>query len=213
MKLDRVICYRALKARDSRFDGRLFVGVTTTGIYCRPICGAQLPAADRCRYYMSAAEPESAGYRPCLRCRPERAPGQAIVDATNQLAARAGRLIAAGALNGRSIDALASELHVGPRQLRRAIKREYGVPPIMLAQTHRLLTASPSLAERLSEPRSRASEDIRRRLRTLFGGSSGGMAPVASLRSHTLMACVWGSAGAHEEAPTETSATILKQQR
>lgn len=148
MTLDPNFCYRALAARDPRFDGLFFVGVTTTGIYCRPICPARVPGADRCRFYPSAAAAEADGFRPCLRCRPEKAPGRSPVDATTRLAGDAAARIAAGALNhGVSVDDLAASLHTSPRQLRRAVRREYGVSPVRLAQTHRLLLAKRLLTE------------------------------------------------------------------
>ena len=89
-------CYKALAARDVRFDGLFFVGVTTTGIYCRPICPARTPRADRCRFFPSAAAAERGGFRPCLRCRPELAPGQAPVDAVGRTARLAAARIEAG---------------------------------------------------------------------------------------------------------------------
>lgn len=144
---DAYTCYRALSARDPRFDGVFFVGVTTTGIYCRPVCPARLPAPDRCRFFGSAAAAEAKGFRPCLRCRPERAPGRSTVDATRSLAARAAARIAAGALNEGGVQDLAAGLHVGSRQLRRAVRKEYGVTPVQLAQTHRLLLAKRLLTE------------------------------------------------------------------
>lgn len=147
MTLDHDSCYRALSAHDPRFDGTFFVGVTTTRIYCRPVCRARRPRADRCRFFPSAASAEAAGFRPCLRCRPEKAPGRAIVDAPARLARSAAVHIAAGALNNASVNDLAATLHVGPRQLRRAVKREYGASPVQLAQTHRLLLAKRLLSE------------------------------------------------------------------
>ncbi len=140
-------CYRALSARDRRFDGVFFVGVTSTGIYCRPICPARLPARPNCRFFPTPGMAEAEGFRPCLRCRPERAPGRAPVDASKRLAERAAARIGAGALNGAGVEDLATELHVGPRQLRRALKKEYGATPVQLAQTHRLLLARRLLAE------------------------------------------------------------------
>ncbi len=147
MPLDRASCYRALTARDSRFDGVFFVGVTSTRIYCRPVCRARTPRAANCRFYSNAAAAERAGFRPCLRCRPELAPGNAPVDATAQLAERAARAIAAGALNSASLDDLAQSLGVTGRHLRRAVTGELGVSPIALATTHRLLLAKRLLHE------------------------------------------------------------------
>jgi AraC family transcriptional regulator, regulatory protein of adaptative response / DNA-3-methyladenine glycosylase II len=144
---DRDTCYRALRSRDRRFDGVFFVGVTSTGIYCRPVCPARLPARNRCRFFPHPGAAETEGFRPCLRCRPERAPGRAIVDARSNLAERAVKRIAAGALDRASVEDLAAELCVGPRQLRRAMKGICGASPIQIAQTHRLLLAKRLLAE------------------------------------------------------------------
>lgn len=140
-------CYRALGARDPRFDGVFFVGVATTGIYCRPVCTARLPSERSCRFFPSAAAAEKAGFRPCLRCRPERAPGRATVDAIHRLAKNALTRIQAGALNEGSVGDLAAALHTGPRQLRRALRREYGASPVQLAQTQRLLLAKQLLTD------------------------------------------------------------------
>jgi AraC family transcriptional regulator of adaptative response / DNA-3-methyladenine glycosylase II len=138
---------RALDARDARFDGVFFVGITTTRIYCRPVCPARVAYHDHRRFFSSAAAAERAGFRPCLRCRPELAPGLALIDAVPRLARAAAHRIAAGALNGHSVAELARELGVGERQLRRALEREVGVSPLELAQTHRLLLARQLLVE------------------------------------------------------------------
>jgi len=145
--LDWDSCTRALEARDARFDGVFFVGISSTGIYCRPICPARATLRRNRRFFANAAAAERAGYRPCLRCRPELAPGFARVDAVPRLAQSAAARIAAGALNGSSVDALARELGVTGRQLRRALERELGVSPIELAQTHRLLLAKHLLTD------------------------------------------------------------------
>jgi AraC family transcriptional regulator of adaptative response / DNA-3-methyladenine glycosylase II len=148
MLLNDKICYRALSARDARFDGLFFVGVTTTGIYCRPVCTARTPRPDRCRFFASAALAEREGFRPCLRCRPELAPGLAPVDAVNNLARRAAARIDSGALNdGRRLEDLAAELGTSSRHLRRAVRQEFGVSPIELAQTRRLLLAKQLLTD------------------------------------------------------------------
>lgn len=148
MILDTQTCYRALAARDVRFDGVFFVGVTTTGIYCRPVCTARTPRFERCRFFPCAALAEKDGFRPCLRCRPELAPGHAPVDAVGNLARRAAARIEAGALNdGGDVERLARDLRISSRQLRRAIGREFGVSPVELAQTNRLLLAKRLLAE------------------------------------------------------------------
>jgi AraC family transcriptional regulator of adaptative response / DNA-3-methyladenine glycosylase II len=155
MRLDDDLCYHRLEARDARFDGVFFVGVTSTRIYCRPICPARTPRRDRCRFFANAAAAEAEGFRPCLRCRPELAPGSAPVDAVARVAASAVARIEAGALNDGSFDDLAGELGLSGRQLRRAVEREYGVAPVQLAQTQRLL-----MAKRLLTDTSLAIADI-----------------------------------------------------
>jgi AraC family transcriptional regulator of adaptative response / DNA-3-methyladenine glycosylase II len=148
MTIDDDACYRALLARDARFDGVFFVGVKTTGIYCRPVCTARTPGRDRVRFFPSAALAEREGFRPCLRCRPELAPGQAPIDAVRTVARVAASRIEAGELNnGGSLARLAADLGVGERQLRRAVRRELGVSPVELAQTTRLLLAKRLIAE------------------------------------------------------------------
>ncbi|MGQ0640555.1 MAG: DNA-3-methyladenine glycosylase 2 family protein [Gemmatimonadaceae bacterium] len=141
------VCMRALGARDARFDGLFFVGITTTRIYCRPVCPARASTPARRRFFESAASAERAGFRPCLRCRPELAPGRALIDAVPRLARAAAHRIEAGALNGRGVGDLARELGVSERHLRRVLEREIGVSPIELAQTHRLLLAKRLLAD------------------------------------------------------------------
>ncbi|MDQ2767174.1 MAG: helix-turn-helix domain-containing protein [Gemmatimonadota bacterium] len=138
---------RALDARDARFDGVFFVGITTTRIYCRPVCPSRISFRSHRRFFGTAAAAEGAGFRPCLRCRPELAPGCAPVDAVPRLAIAAARQIEAGALNGHTVAELASSLGVSERHLRRAVERELGVSPIALAQTHRLLLAKRLLAD------------------------------------------------------------------
>lgn len=140
-------CYRALLARDARFDGAFYVAVSTTGIYCRPICSARTPGRDRCRFYRTAAEAEQAGFRACFRCRPELSPGRAPLDAVPRLAARAVARIEEGALNEGTLDDLAGQLGVSGRQLRRAVEAELGVPPVALAQTRRLALAKQLLQD------------------------------------------------------------------
>jgi AraC family transcriptional regulator of adaptative response / DNA-3-methyladenine glycosylase II len=144
MQLDADACYKVLLARDRRFDGLFFVAVSTTGIYCRPICPARTPGRDRVTFYKHAAEAENAGYRACFRCRPEVAPGNsttASTDATSQLVRLALSKIEQGYLNEQSLEDLASSLNVSSRHLRRSIEAEVGVSPVMLAQTRRLALA------------------------------------------------------------------------
>ena len=145
--LDAAVCVRALGARDARFDGLFFVGITSTRVYCRPVCPARVSYPDRRRFFESPAAAESAGFRPCLRCRPELAPGRAIIDAVPRLAHVAAHRIEAGALNDRTVADLAHDLGVSERHLRRALEREIGVSPLELAQTHRLLLAKRLLAD------------------------------------------------------------------
>lgn len=138
---------RAIEARDPRFDGVFFVGITSTMIYCRPICPARISHPEHRRFFDSAAAAERAGFRPCRRCRPELAPGRALVNAVSRLAHAAAHRIAAGALDGRSVPDLAHDLCVSERHLRRALEREFGVTPVQLAQTHRLLLAKRLLTD------------------------------------------------------------------
>jgi AraC family transcriptional regulator, regulatory protein of adaptative response / DNA-3-methyladenine glycosylase II len=140
-------CYRAVLSQDARFDGVFFVGVSSTGIYCRTVCSAKTPRAQNCAFYPSAAAAERAGYRPCLRCRPELAPGQARVDAVGRLAAAAASYIEEGALTQYSVSELASLLGISDRHLRRVFQQEFGVSPIQLAQTQRLLLAKQLLSD------------------------------------------------------------------
>lgn len=147
MSLDAEQCYEIVKARDARFDGLLFVGVSSTGVYCRPVCRVRTPAAANCSYFSSAARAEAAGFRPCLRCRPELSPGSAAVDVVERVANAAVARIEAGALNGRSVAALAEELGLSARQLHRVVEAEFGVSPLKLAQTRRLLLAKQLLTD------------------------------------------------------------------
>lgn len=134
-------CYRALVARDPRFDGLFYVGVKTTGIYCRPICPARTPRRDRSVFYKTAAEAERDGFRACLRCRPELAPGAAPVDSLSRLVTLAVSKIHEGALNDIPLEALAESLGVSGRHLRRAMQTELGVSPSELAQAGRTALA------------------------------------------------------------------------
>jgi len=140
---DKETCYRALESRDTRFDGLIYVGVKSTGIYCRPVCPARTAKYKNCTFYGSAAAAQEAGYRPCLRCRPETAPEFASWRGTSKTVSRALALIAEGALDGegKSVDALAERLGVGERQLRRLFLQHLGASPIAVAQTRRVLFA------------------------------------------------------------------------
>jgi AraC family transcriptional regulator of adaptative response / DNA-3-methyladenine glycosylase II len=147
MTLDAATCYRALRARDTRFDGRFFVAVSSTRIYCRPVCTVKPPKRENCRFYPSAAAAEQGGYRPCLRCRPELAPGNSSIDATSRLAQAAASLIEDGTMNGAGMEGLAARLGVSERHVRRALGAEFGVSPIEFAQTQRLLLAKRLLTD------------------------------------------------------------------
>jgi len=133
--------YAAFKAKDPRFDGRFFVGISSTGIYCRPVCRAKQPKAENCTYYRTAAEAEQAGYRPCLLCRPELAPGTSVTDANANLAYRAAKMLERNCANGKSLDELAGRLGYTVRHLRRVFTAEYNVSPVQYLQTCRLLLA------------------------------------------------------------------------
>src|SRR5271156_5019486 len=147
MELDSNACYRAVSARDRRFDGRFYVGITSTHIYCRPICTARPANRKNMRFYSNAAAAEAAGFRPCLRCRPERAPGLAPVDAVSRLVGAAMAGIEEHALSSARVGELAAALGVSERHLRRVTESELGVSPIELAQTQRLLLAKRLLRE------------------------------------------------------------------
>ena len=140
MNLDRDACYRALCTRDARFDGRLFVGVRTTGVYCRPICPARTARLENVEFFASAAAAREAGFRPCLRCRPESSPDLAAWRGTSSTVTRALALIADGALDGddASVEQLATRLGIGERQLRRLFEQHLGASPIAVAQTRRI---------------------------------------------------------------------------
>jgi len=146
--LDGAAAYRALRTRDSRFDGLFYVGVTSTGIYCRPICPARTPKAQNCRFFGSAEAAEKARFRPCLRCRPEIAPGLAPVDEARRIASLLVQRIDEGAVDeGTSVEDIAAQFGLSSRQLRRIVQQELGVSPIELLQTRRLLLAKQLLTD------------------------------------------------------------------
>ena len=140
--------YKALTARDSRFDGVFFVGVTSTGVYCRPICPARTPKAANCRFFGAPHEAEQAGFRPCLRCRPELAPGNAPVDDAQRIARLIVQRLEEGHLDEEAgLEAIADQFELSSRQIRRIIRKELGVAPIQLLLTRRLLLAKQLLTE------------------------------------------------------------------
>jgi AraC family transcriptional regulator of adaptative response / DNA-3-methyladenine glycosylase II len=147
MELDRRACDRARRARDARFDGRFFIAVTSTGVYCRPICPARAPKDEHVRYFPTAAAAEAAGYRPCLRCRPEASPGTPAWLGTSGLVSRALRLIGEGALDGDGVERLADRLGVTARHLRRLFLQHLGATPLDVALTRRVHFAKKLLDE------------------------------------------------------------------
>ena len=148
MTQDPSVLYSALAARDPRFDGVFYVGVTSTGIYCRPVCTAKTPKASNCRFFNSPEAAEKASFRPCLRCRPELAPGNAPVDDAHRIASLLANRIEEGLLdNGASLEEVAKRFGWSSRQIRRMVHKELGVSPIELVLTRRLLLAKQLLTE------------------------------------------------------------------
>lgn len=147
MELDRRVCDRARKSRDARFDGKFFIAVTSTRIYCRPICPARSPKDENVRYYPTAAAAQAAGFRPCLRCRPEASPGTPAWFGTSSVVSRALRLITDGALDREGVEALADRLGVTARHLRRLFVQHLGATPVEVALTRRVHFAKKLLDE------------------------------------------------------------------
>ena len=147
LDLDHDACYRAIAVRDARFDGRLFTGVKTTGIYCRPICPARTPRPANVVFFPTAAAAHEAGFRPCLRCRPETSPDLGAWRGASNTVSRALALVEMGALDEASVDALASRVGVGERQLRRLFRQHLGASPIAVAQSRRVLLAKQLIHE------------------------------------------------------------------
>ena len=144
---DRQVCEQARLSRDARFDGLFFTAVTTTGIYCRPVCPAPAPKRENITYYGNAAAAEAAGFRPCLRCRPELAPGAGAWRRGDEVVARALQLIDQGALAEHPLAALAERVNIGERQLRRLFVDRLGAAPLGVHGTRRLLFAKQLLTE------------------------------------------------------------------
>lgn len=139
--------YEAFKSKDKRLDGKYFMGVSSTGIYCRPVCTAKMPKKENCTFYKSAAEAELNGYRPCLTCRPELAPGNAKVDASKIILKKALKLIDGGLLEENNLQVLSSKLDISDRHLRRIFNDELHVSPIDYIETSRLLLAKNLLTD------------------------------------------------------------------
>ena len=147
MHLDADSCYRALRSRDRRFEGRFYVGIVTTGVYCRPGCPAPPARRENMRFFACAAAAEADGFRACFRCRPDAAPGTPAWLGTSATVSRALRLIDNGALDGDGLEQLAGRLGVGPRHLRRLFVQHLGASPVAVAQTRRLHFARKLLEE------------------------------------------------------------------
>src|SRR5262245_30352035 len=147
MELDRESCYRAVKARDRRFDGRFLTGVLSTGVFCRPTCPARTPKLEHCVFFPTAAAAYSAGYRPCLRCRPEISPGVPAWNGTVATVSRALRLIAEEGPEAANLEALASRLGVVGRHLRRLFRRHGGAAPVTVLQLQRVFLAKQLITE------------------------------------------------------------------
>jgi AraC family transcriptional regulator of adaptative response / DNA-3-methyladenine glycosylase II len=147
LDLDPDACYRAVATRDLRFDGRIFIGVHTTGVYCRPICPARTPKRENVSFYPTASAAQEAGFRPCLRCRPESSPDLGAWRGTSNTVSRALTLIGEGVLDDKAVDALSRRLGVGERHLRRLFKQHLGASPIAVAQTRRVLFAKQLIVE------------------------------------------------------------------
>jgi AraC family transcriptional regulator of adaptative response / DNA-3-methyladenine glycosylase II len=153
MTIDGDAAYQVLLAHDARFDGRLFVGVTSTGIYCRPICRVRMPARRNCRFFASPAQAEAASFRPCMKCRPEIAPGPGlpwtVMDASRTLARQAASALDefAAEADAPSVAKVAARLGVSDRHLRRIFFAEHGVTPLQYLQTRRLLLAKQLLTD------------------------------------------------------------------
>ncbi len=148
MNTERKALYKALAARDPRFDGVFFVGVTSTGVYCRPICPARTPKESNCVFFNGAQEAEAARFRPCLRCRPELAPGNAPIDDSQRIAQLIVQRLDDGTLgDDAGLEAIADQFELSSRQIRRIVQKELGVSPVQLLQTRRLLLAKQLLTE------------------------------------------------------------------
>jgi len=147
MELDPDTCYRAVASHDRRFDGRFFVGVSSTGIYCRPVCAVRTPRRENCSFYETAAAAEKHGFRPCLRCRPELAPGHGLADLSGRLAQAAATLIDEGFMAEGSVAQLAARIGVTERHLRRLFDAQFGVSVMEYVQTQRLLLAKRLLTD------------------------------------------------------------------
>ena len=184
--LDVRICEEAMQRRDLAFDGRFFVGVKTTGIYCRPVCKARMPRRENVIFYPTAAAAERAGFRPCLRCRPETAPFCPAWKGSGATVERALRLIEEGALDRDGVEALADRLGVGARHLSRLFRQHLEASPLQIAKTLRIQRAKRLLRETdlpLSEIAARAGFSSGRRMTTALANLY--RRPLAEMRGKT----------------------------
>src|SRR4030095_13355254 len=147
MELDPTICYQAVLSRDTRFDGRFFGGVVTTGIYCRPICRVRPPKPENIRWFTCAAAAEAAGFRPCRRCRPEAAPRTPAWSCSSAIVSRALRLISEGVLDEIGLDEFSTRLGIGSRHLRRLFAEHLGASPVAMACARRVHFAARLIEE------------------------------------------------------------------
>jgi AraC family transcriptional regulator of adaptative response / DNA-3-methyladenine glycosylase II len=153
MNFDADAAYQVFKARDARFDGRIFVGVTSTGVYCRPVCRVRTPRRENCRFFDTPAQAEAEAFRPCMKCRPEVAPGPGlawtVMDASRTLARQAASWLDSrlGDEEALSMTGLADHLGVSDRHMRRIFATEHGVTPLQYLQTRRLLLAKQLLTD------------------------------------------------------------------
>ncbi|HEY8309010.1 MAG TPA: AlkA N-terminal domain-containing protein [Gemmatimonadaceae bacterium] len=193
--------YNAYASRDPRFDGVFYIGVTSTGIYCRPVCTARTPKVANCRFFDSAEAAEKASFRPCLRCRPELAPGNAPVDDAHRIASLVAHRIEEGMLdNGKGLEQVAAKFGWSSRQIRRIVQKQLGVSPIELVLTRRLLLAKQLLTETMlpiGQVAFASGFSSLRRFNDAFSGRYGlpptrlrkkavGAAPIGSDESFTL---------------------------
>ncbi len=187
MILDNEKCYLAAQSRDARFDGVFFTAVTSTGIYCRPVCPAKTPRKQNCRFFPTAAAAEGAGFRPCLRCRPELSP-HSQDDKSRGVVRRALARIQSGEMGENKLGELANDLNLSERQLRRLFVQEFGLPPVAFAQTQKLLFAKRLLQETplsMIDVAFSAGFGSVRRFNTLFR-SRYGLAPSEIRRAQTV---------------------------
>ena len=147
LELDPAFCWHAVYSRDRRFDGRFFAGITSTGIYCRPICPVSFGSPTNVRWFQSASAAEAAGFRPCKRCRPDTSPGTSAWFGTWAVVSHAVKLISEGALNEGSLEQLAERVGIGSRHLRRLFNRHLGSSPLKIARAHRVQIATSLIAE------------------------------------------------------------------